>query len=58
MHLLRYSVGREEKTVDRKLLLDKLLIHAPPNKAKMRPVERLRRLGEKRDRSPNCLVGE
>ncbi len=56
--LLRYSVEREEKTMARKELTDKISIYVPQTKLKLRPVERLIKLGEKRDRSVNYLVGE
>jgi len=39
-----------------KVILDKLSIYVPQSKLKLRPVERLIRLGEKRDRSINYLV--
>ena len=41
-----------------KALLDKLSIYIPQGKLKQHPVERLKRLGEKRDRSVNYLVVE
>lgn len=56
--LLRYSVGREEKTMARKQLTDKISIYIPQSKAEQKPVERLIKLGEKRDRSVNYLVVE
>jgi predicted transcriptional regulator len=40
----------------RKEVLDKLSIYIPQSKMDERPVERLIRLGEKRDRSVNYLV--
>ena len=39
-----------------KVILDKMSIYIPQQKQKQRPVERLIRLGEKRDRSVNYLV--
>ena len=39
-----------------KTILDKMSIYVPQEKLKLRPVERLRKLGEKRDRSVNYLV--
>ena len=42
----------------RKQLLDKLSIYIPQTKLKLQPVERLIKLGEKRDRSVNYLVVE
>lgn len=41
-----------------KQMLDKLSIYIPQKKMEDRPVERLIRLGEKRDRSVNYLVVE
>ena len=41
-----------------KELTDKLSIYIPQTKIKQRPVERLIKLGEKRDRSVNYLVVE
>jgi len=40
----------------RKQILDKLLIYVPATKIRHRPVERLKALGKKRDRSVNYLV--
>jgi len=40
----------------RKEILDKLSIYIPQKKMDQQPVERLIRLGEKRDRSINYLV--
>lgn len=40
----------------KKEILDKLSIYIPQKKMEERPVERLIRLGEKRDRSINYLV--
>lgn len=41
-----------------KTILDKLSIYVPQPKMKAKPVERLIKLGEKRDRSINYLVVE
>lgn len=41
-----------------KQILDKLSIYVPQNKVAEKPVERLLKLGEKRDRSVNYLVVE
>ena len=41
-----------------KTILDKMSIYIPQDKLKLRPVERLIKLGEKRDRSVNYLVCE
>ena len=41
-----------------KTVLDKLSIYIPQGKQGQKPVERLIRLGEKRDRSINYLVVE
>lgn len=41
-----------------KAILDKLSIYIPQKKMAERPVERLMRLGEKKDRSVNYLVVE
>jgi predicted DNA-binding protein len=41
-----------------KQLMDKLSIYIPQSKMKLKPVERLIALGEKRDRSVNYLVVE
>ncbi len=41
-----------------KHILDKLSIYVPQNKVTEKPVERLLKLGEKRDRSVNYLVVE
>ena len=40
----------------KKQILDKLSIYVPQKKMEERPVERLLRLSEKRDRSVNYLV--
>jgi len=40
----------------RKELMDKLSIYIPQSKLNQKPVERLLKLGEKRDRSVNYLV--
>jgi len=42
--------------VPKKEILDKLSIYIPQKKMEEKPVERLIRLGEKRDRSINYLV--
>ena len=41
-----------------KKLLDKMSIYIPQSKIRQRPVERLIKLGEKKDRSVNYLVVE
>lgn len=41
-----------------KTILNKMSIYIPQDKLKLRPVERLIKLGEKRDRSVNYLVVE
>ena len=41
-----------------KAILDKLSIYIPQSKLEQKPVERLMKLGEKRDRSVNYLVVE
>jgi len=41
-----------------KEILDKLSIYIPQSKTKERPVERLIKLGQKKDRSVNYLVVE
>ncbi len=40
----------------RKEILDKLSIYVPQSKIQQKPVERLIKLGEKKDRSVNYLV--
>ena len=40
----------------KKTILDKLSIYIPQEKQKLNPVERLVKLGKKRDRSVNYLV--
>ena len=42
----------------KKKLMNKLSIYVPQNKVDRRPVERLRRLAEAKDRSVNYLVVE
>jgi len=42
----------------RKQLMDKVSIYVPRNKLELRPVERLMRLAERKDRSVNYLVVE
>ena len=41
-----------------KMMLDKMSIYIPQDKQKQRLIERLKALGEKRDRSVNYLVVE
>jgi len=41
-----------------KVILDKMSIYIPQTKIEQKPVERLMKLGEKRDRSVNYLVVE
>ena len=43
---------------NRKQIFDKLSIYIPHSKMQQRPVERLIKLGEKKDRSVNYLVVE
>jgi hypothetical protein len=59
----RYATERSPNRVDeevnhmaKKEILDKLSIYVPQKKMEERPVERLLRLSEKRDRSVNYLV--
>ncbi len=42
----------------KKELVDKLSIYVPKSKAEMQPVERLMKIGAKKDRSINYLVVE
>ncbi len=42
----------------KKELVDKVSIYVPKSKSGMKPVERLMRIGEKKDRSVNYLVVE
>lgn len=42
----------------KKELVDKLSIYVPKSKAALQPVERLMKIGEKKDRSVNYLVVE
>jgi hypothetical protein len=49
---------REEGNMPKKELVDKLSIYVPKSKAAFRPVERLMKIGEKKDRSVNYLVVE
>jgi len=44
--------------VSQKIILDKMSIYIPQGKQAARPVERLMKLGKKRDRSVNYLVVE
>lgn len=46
------------KQMAKKQILDKLSIYVPQKKMEQKPVERLIRLGNKRDRSVNYLVVE
>jgi hypothetical protein len=48
--------GEGVSCVAKKEILDKLSIYVPQKKMEERPVERLIKLGEKRDRSINYLV--
>jgi hypothetical protein len=52
----REARGEGVRCVAKKEILDKLSIYIPQKKMEERPVERLIRLGEKRDRSINYLV--
>jgi len=49
---------REEGEMPRKELVDKLSIYVPKSKSGMQPVERLMKIGLKKDRSINYLVVE
>jgi len=49
---------REEGDMPKKELVDKLSIYVPKSKAEMQPVERLMKIGAKKDRSINYLVVE
>jgi len=49
---------REVNHMAKKEILDKLSIYIPQKKMEEKPVERLIRLGEKRDRSVNYMVVE
>ena len=44
--------------MSRKKLTDKLSIYIPQTKMKQKPIERLIKLGERKDRSVNYLVVE
>ncbi len=49
-------VDEEVNHMPKKQILDKLSIYIPQKKMEQKPVERLIRLSEKRDRSINYLV--
>ena len=49
---------KEVRTVAGKEIMDKLSIYIPQRKMDEKPVERLIRLGQRRDRSVNYLVVE
>jgi transcriptional regulator with XRE-family HTH domain len=49
---------REEKKMTQKQVTDKLSIYIPQSKMAQKPVERLMKLSEKKDRSINYLVVE
>lgn len=49
-------MGGEVNRMAKKQILDKLSIYIPQKKMAEKPVERLIKLGEKRDRSINYLV--
>jgi len=51
-----YEVHEEVSSMAKKEILDKISIYVPQKKMTERPVERLIRLSEKRDRSINYLV--
>jgi hypothetical protein len=53
-HLETHPGG--ERKMTKKEILDKLSIYIPQKKMQERPVERLIKLSEKRDRSVNYLV--
>ena len=55
--ILTSRIG-EGGDVPEKLILGKMSIYIPQGKQAARPVERLMRLGKKRDRSVNYLVVE
>ena len=42
----------------KKEILDKMSIYIPQSKMEQRPVQRLMKLSDKKDRSINCLVVE
>ena len=52
------AITREVSTMAGKEIMDKLSIYIPQRKMDEKPVERLMRLGDKRDRSVNYLVVE
>lgn len=49
-------MGSEVNHMAKKEILDKISIYVPQKKMEEKPVERLLRLAEKRDRSVNYLV--
>jgi hypothetical protein len=51
-----YEVHEEVNSMAKKEILDKISIYVPQKKMAEKPVERLIRLSEKRDRSINYLV--
>jgi len=51
-------VKREVRSMARKEILDKLSIYVPQKKVEEKPVERLIKLAQRRDRSVNYLVVE
>lgn len=55
---LRYSHSKARDKMARKITLNKISIYIPDSKSKQRPVERLIKQGEKKDRSINYLVVE
>lgn len=48
----------KKQAMIRNAIQDKMSIYIPQGKLKQRPVERLKKLGERRDRSINYLVVE
>lgn len=54
----KFDTEREEGDMPKKELVDKLSIYVPKSKAGQQPVERLMKIGEKKDRSINYLVVE
>jgi hypothetical protein len=52
------AITREVSTMTGKEIMDKLSIYIPQRKMDEKPVERLMRLGQRRDRSVNYLVVE
>jgi len=53
-----YSLSTGGDTMQSKTTFDKLSIYIPQSKMDQKPVERLIKLGKKRDRSVNYLVVE